>query len=360
MKPSDYYQQQVSARTLKHDVRQLDVIQQLDTLSSHVIAEYRARQHLLLKWWRRPQPIPGLYLWGSVGVGKTLLMDCFYQSLPFKQKKRQHFHQFMQDLHQRLKIFHSLKDPMSHLATELASETMVLCFDEFFVRDIADAMLLAGIMQGLLQQGVCLIATSNVPPEKLYENGLQRQNFLPTIRLLQQQTEVVAINTGKDYRRTFFQDAGVYYSPLNEQASHNMQKAFALHQTGFISTTPIKLLDREVSTIQHSQSVIWFDFISICGHPRCQADYLALIETYSVVLVSGVREILSHESDLIVNFIHLIDILYDAHVQLIISATVPAEQLYDNGRLQFSFQRTRSRLYEMQSQQYMDERKDQR
>jgi len=354
MTPSQRYKEKFTQKNFEVDELQQGIIKQFDDLHAALLESSRIRTSWLRRFFSPRKKISGLYLWGKVGVGKTMLMDCFYESLPFAQKKRVHFHGFMQDLHEQLKSLKHKSNPILYLAEQIARETWVLCFDEFFVHDIADAMLLGGMIRCLIENHVCLVATSNVPPDRLYEDGLQRQNFIPTIRLLQSALQVIHVSTMTDYRRNFFENAGVYYTPLNADSEKKMDKAFAVYQKGVVSHEPICLFERLISVKKRTQNVVWFDFETICGQPRCQADYLELAKAYKVVLISQVRKMQVAESDLIINFINLIDVFYDAGVKLILSAETLPQALYQQGRFSFSFQRTQSRLFEMQSQQYVE------
>jgi len=292
-------------------------------------------------------------LWGSVGIGKTFLMDCFYESLPFKNKLRLHFHSFMQHVHQALKKHQGEQDPLKNIAKELSQETLVICFDEFFVSDITDAMLLGRLLKALFLEGVSLVATSNVTPDELYKNGLQRSQFLPAIALLKQDTEVIHLQSVEDYRMRHLKEAGVFYTPLNDAARNNMEKSFnALTQGREIKTGVVIINGREIPIHKRAGDVIWFEFSALCTVPRSQNDYLEIAQQYRTVFISNVPVISEKEKDMICLFISMVDVFYDARVKLVISAEEPIDQLYNRGYMILEYTRTHSRLAEMQSSDY--------
>jgi cell division protein ZapE len=294
-----------------------------------------------------------LYIWGGVGIGKTLMMDCFFQSLPFKNKMRMHFHQFMQRVHNALTQHQGEADPLQAIASELSREAMVLCFDELFVSDITDAMLLGRLFKALFAKGVCLVTTSNVAPDDLYKNGLQRSQFLPAIELLKRYTHVIHMPAKMDYRLRHLQHAGVFYTPLNEETQEKMEHTFSvLAQGKKIISSPVIILNREIRIQKQADDVVWFEFKDICSVPRSQHDYLAISEKYKTVFISNIPIIQSSEKDTICLFISLVDVLYDARVKLVISAAEPVAQLYNRGYMIMEYTRTHSRLLEMQSLNY--------
>lgn len=347
MKPSELYQQKVASNEIQNDELQRDVLSKLDKVYEQI-----SNKKSLFSFYT---PSKGIYLWGGVGIGKTFLMDCLYDSLTIKKKQRMHFHNFMKAMHEKLNSYHSQKNPIQLVAKDILKETQVLCFDEFFVKDIADAMLLGGLLEELFKGDFCLIATSNVEPEKLYWRGLQRQNFLKTIKLIEDNTEVIYLNSQKDYRLHFLKREGVYYTPLNKQANNNMNKAFRLHSHGEEVVEPIKLYARNIEIIKRSENCIWFEFENICGVPRSQMDYIALSKQYKTVLVSDIKQITEKQVDLLTCFINMIDVFYDAKVQVIISAEVLPNEIYSGEKLKFEFERTKSRLEEMGSEAYFNE-----
>lgn len=352
MTPFEYYQQQVIDGFIKSDPIQLRVIEQLCALQTRLVNEQNERTGFF-RFWRKPHLMPGLYLWGGVGIGKTFLMDCFYHTLPFPQKMRMHFHQFMQMVHNQLTSHQGESDPLQVIATELANKTTVLCFDELFVSDITDAMILGRLFKALFSRGVCLVATSNVPPDDLYKNGLQRLNFLPAIALLKENTRVFHMESAMDYRLRHLQQAGVFYTPLNRDSRKKMEESFNTLTPGKITdSNPVIINDRPISVKKKTDEVIWFEFSEICSVPRSQKDYLGLAERYKVVFISDIPVITEREKDTICLFISLVDVLYDARVKLVISAAEPVEQIYIRGYMIMEYTRTHSRLLEMQSQDY--------
>lgn len=350
--PNDYYREQCEKGFITEDPQQLMALQHLLRVFNELIEENKKRTSLWAVF-RKPHLVKGLYLWGGVGIGKTFLMDCFYQTLPFQNKKRMHFHQFMQFVHNELKKYQGEKDPLQFVADDLTREAMVLCFDEFFVSDITDAMLLGRLLKILFERGVCLVTTSNAKPDDLYKNGLQRLNFLPAIAAIKANTEVVHITTEIDYRLRHLKEAGVFYTPLDEASRLNMEKSFAaLTQNEKVDSAPIIINDRSIRVKKKSKDVIWFDFIDICSVPRSQKDYLMIAEEFRVVCISDIPVIGEGEKDKIVLFINLVDVFYDARVRLVISAAEPVEQLYNRGYMIAEYTRTHSRLLEMQSMDY--------
>jgi cell division protein ZapE len=299
-------------------------------------------------------PVRGLYVWGTVGRGKTMLMDRFYEQLQVPYKMRRHFHRFMHDVHGELKLLGNLENPLEEVAERLAMRARVICFDEFFVNDIADAMILGTLFEALFRRGVTLVATSNVPPEQLYRDGLQRQRFLPAIALLQTHTRVVELGAGVDYRLRLLEQAEIYHCPLDEQAEKNLERYFQdIAPDSSERDVNLVLNNREVAVHRLAGDVAWFDFHAICGGPRSQEDYIELARCYQTVMISGIPQLTGDTEDEARRFIALVDEFYDRNVKLIVSAEVPLDDLYQGRKLEFEFQRTRSRLQEMQSREYL-------
>ena len=312
----------------------------------------------------------GLYFWGGVGRGKTYLMDVFYQCLPFEDKQRTHFHRFMRHVHSRLAVHKGVKNPLTVVAQELADEARVICFDEFFVTDITDAMILAKLLESLFELGVVLVATSNIEPQGLYENGLQRQRFLPAIALLEQHTEVVNVDGGVDYRLRTLSQAELYHWPLDAAADVSLASSFealapmlapmlaptlaALEGVGSDREGGIISINgRGFSYIKLCDDIIWLTFDQLCVQPRSQNDYLELAYEFHGLIVSNVPCLKPGMEDQARRFVNLVDVCYDANLKVIISAEVPLLELYAGGQLDFVFQRTLSRLQEMQSHEYL-------
>ncbi|ALM52127.1 cell division protein ZapE [Halomonas huangheensis] len=298
--------------------------------------------------------ISGLYFWGGVGRGKTYLVDTFYESLPFPHKMRTHFHRFMQRVHNELTHCKGEKDPLKLIAGKFADEARVICFDEFFVKDITDAMILANLLEALFERGVVLVATSNIVPDDLYRDGLQRARFLPAIDLLKRHCEVVNVDSGVDYRLRALERAEIFHSPLDDEADRELERSFrevAGHEGE--RNVPIEVNHRVLSAERLHEDVVWFDFLELCDGPRSQNDYIELAREYHTVLVSGVKRMSGATDDQARRFINMVDEFYDRGVKLLMSAEVPAEELYSGGKLEFEYQRTLSRLQEMQSREYL-------
>jgi cell division protein ZapE len=298
--------------------------------------------------------VSGLYLWGGVGRGKTYLVDAFYESLPFPEKMRTHFHRFMQRVHNELVHYRGEKNPLTLIATKFAAETRVICFDEFFVKDIADAMILANLLEALFERGVVLVATSNIIPDDLYKEGLQRARFLPAIDLIKRHCEVVNIDSGIDYRLRVLERAEIFHAPLDADAEKELARSFreiAGHEGE--EKVPLEINHRILHARRLHEDVIWFEFRELCDGPRSQNDYIELAREFHSVLVSNVTRMGAGTDDQARRFINMVDEFYDRGVKLLMSAEVPAEQLYEGGRLEFEFRRTLSRLQEMQSHEYL-------
>jgi cell division protein ZapE len=350
--PNDYYHEQVANGLITSDDQQLRALEYLQRLQQDLIAEEKHRAQLFA-FLHKPRIVKGVYLWGGVGIGKTFLMDCFFHTLPLPQKLRMHFHRFMQMVHDKLTAHQGEKDPLDVIAQELSKETLILCFDELFVSDITDAMLLGRLFKKLFDNGVSLVATSNLPPDDLYKNGLQRSRFLPAIELIKKNTDVVHIAAQVDYRLRHLQQAGVFYTPLNKFAAQSMETTFDnLTRGKTISKTPVIINERPIKIYKQAGDVIWFDFKDICTVPRSQHDYLTISKLYRTVLISDIPVIKENERDTICLFISLVDVLYDARVRIVISAAEPVDQLYNRGYMIMEYTRTNSRLLEMQSLDY--------
>jgi cell division protein ZapE len=310
-------------------------------------------------WWQRvlgstPASTRGLYLWGGVGRGKTYLMDCFYECLPLTAKRRVHFHRFMEDVHRGLKRYSDQRDPLVHVGQTLAEQAQVLCFDEFFVSDIADAMILAGLLSTMFDHGVTLIATSNVEPKNLYRDGLQRAKFLPAIDLLEQHARVLNVDGGTDYRLRILERAEIYHFPLDEAAWTSLEQSFRQLAPGDCQhSVVIHINGRPVEAIGVSEGVAWFQFDELCQKARGVSDYIELARRFNTVLLSNVPKMADGMNDPARRFIHLVDELYDRHVNLILSAECDVDQIYTGERLEFEFRRTASRLMEMQTHDYL-------
>ena len=305
----------------------------------------------LSRLFRRRAPVPGLYLWGGVGRGKTYLMDVFHQSLPFADKSRLHFHRFMQRVHRDLRALAGRSDPLDVVADRFAAQARVLCFDEFFVSDIGDAMILAGLLRGLFSRGVTMVATSNTAPERLYENGLQRRRFRPAIGLIERHTDVVHVGGETDYRLRVLRRDGLYRTDGDEGALRESFQALAHAAT--VENHELMVNDRPIIARCCSEDVVWFDFAAICDGPRSAEDYIELARLFATVVVDGVPVFDGRKEDQARRFISLIDEFYDRNVKVMLSAAAPVDDLYRGARLVAEFERTRSRITEMQSDAYL-------
>lgn len=298
--------------------------------------------------------VSGIYFWGGVGRGKTYLMDAFYESLPFSRKMRTHFHRFMLEVHERRRQYANVSDPIGRVAEEFAKKIRVLCFDEFFISDIADAMILGRLMEVLFQQGVTLIATSNIAPDGLYKDGLQRQNFLPAIALLKKSVSVINVDGDVDYRLRSLTLAEIYHSPCDAQAEKNLARYFAeIAPEPGLANAELLIHGRVIHSRRLADGVGWFDFNALCEGPRGNADYVEIARTHHTVLLSRVPQMTADMEDAARRFINLVDEFYDRAVKLIIAAEPAQTGLYAGHKLRFEFQRTLSRLQEMQSQEYL-------
>ncbi len=309
---------------------------------------------------QNPLQIKGLYFWGGVGRGKTWLIDSFFNTLPFSNKRRIHFHAFMQDIHEQLKTLPKTPDPLPILGKQIAQEFQLLCIDEFHVQDITDAMLLSGLLKALFAHGVVLVVTSNIPPDELYKNGLQRESFLPAIHLIKQHMQVFELNSKTDYRTLVLEKEGCYHSPLNPYNKNIMEQHFIMlsnhatihRQIIEINKRSIQVLGINHTSAKHPHSVIWFNFDELCNTARSSADYLYIAKQYTQILISNVYSMGEEKDDIAKRFVHLIDALYDNHCSLVICAETEPDELYHGRRLKISFPRTASRLKEMRSKLY--------
>ncbi len=313
-------------------------------------------------WWQRVfsprgtyHPLRGLYFWGGVGRGKTLLMDIFYQALPDSiARERTHFHSFMNRVHAQLRELDDIEHPLRKVASDIAAGTQVLCLDEFVVIDIADAMIVAGLLQSLFAEGVVLVTTSNAAPDQLYRDGLQRARFLPAIDMLQRHCEVVELDGQEDYRLRSLRQTDLYQVPHNADTDAAIRRYLDEH------VTPLQLEQRQLTINGRplqprfcAEDTVWFDFAELCETARSQDDYLELARFFNTLILTDIRQLSVADDDVARRFVLLIDVLYDHHVNLICSAAVNPEQIYQGKRLAFEFERTASRLVEMQSPQYL-------
>lgn len=358
LSPQQRYQQDLRQQGFVADDCQARAVEKLQALHERLISAGQAKRGLFTRLLgnRRAESVPGLYFWGGVGRGKTYLMDSFYESLPFQQKMRVHFHRFMRRVHRDLNRLKGQKNPLQLIAAGIADETRVICFDEFFVSDIGDAMILGGLMEQLFSRGVTLVATSNIMPERLYENGLQRQRFVPVIDLIKTHCEVMNLDGGTDYRLRALTRAQLYHWPFGEGAERAMAQTFdslVPNREEVRKQVFIEIEGRDIACRYIAEDVVWFDFGALCAGPRSQNDYIELAREFHAVLVSGVPVMGGERDDEARRFINMIDEFYDRNVKVAVSAETELPSLYGKGNLSFEFERTRSRLLEMQSQEYL-------
>ncbi len=296
----------------------------------------------------------GAWLWGGVGRGKTFVMDVFFDSLPFDARLRYHFHRLMYRVHGRLKSLDNVEDPLERVAAEFADQARVICLDEFFVSDIADAMILARLLDALFRRGLTLVATSNMSPEALYRGGLQRQRFLPAIGLIVANAEVVYFDSATDYRLRVLERAEIYHAPLDASADSNLARWFGeIAPDAGTAARPIEINGRDIPTRRRADGIVWFDFAALCDGARSQDDYIEIARAFQTVVLSAVPVLDEAHDDQARRFIALVDEFYDRKVKLIVSAAAPICDLYRGTRLLREFERTRSRLAEMQSHDYL-------
>lgn len=361
MQPSKHYEQLIQQGYIERDSQQQQMLVKLDALYEQLtepLSWTGCLRRSINRLLGRSLPPRGVYIWGSVGTGKSFLIDNFFNCLSFSDKLRMHFHHFMEVVHFSLTEYQGSRDPLRKIAADFARRTRILCLDELLVNDIADAMILAELFKNLLAQEVCLVFTSNTEPTKLYEKGLQRQRFLPAIALIETHCDVMEISSELDYRKRNFGHAKHYLTPLNEATDEQMRNYFLRYSGNHaMSSGMIEIHNRPIEVIAQSDKVIWFDFTKICSVPRSQKDYLAISESYRTVLVSDLPKFTPTDIARAQNFIHFIDILYDRNIRLIISAACPIDQLYTRGRLLMPFTRTQSRLMEMQALDWAQEAK---
>lgn len=335
------------------DPAQQQAVEKLEQLFAELIAFKHARRTRLHKLISRQAPPRGVYLWGSVGRGKTFLLDSFYQALPYRRKRRVHFHAFMREVHHRLDQLKGAEDPLQIIADDLATRNRVICFDEFHVSDIADAMILARLIGGLFERGIVFCVTSNYPPDGLYPNGLQRANFLPAIDLLKEKLEVVNLDGATDYRLRTLERIAVYHCPIEAGTESRLQASFDELSESRDERGALRIEARELPYYRRAGGIVWFNFQQICGGPRSQNDYLEIARRFHTVIVSGVPQLSPRNASEARRFTWLVDVFYDCRVKLILSASAPPDTLYVEGPMAQEFRRTASRLIEMQSHDYL-------
>ncbi|MBK6676471.1 MAG: AFG1 family ATPase [Rhodocyclaceae bacterium] len=343
----------LNARGIVADPAQLMAAMRLQQFYDELIAFKAARRTKLRKMLARPRLPRGVWFWGGVGRGKSFLMDCFFEAVPYRRKRRVHFHAFMREIHARLQASKHEADPLAGVAAQVAKETRLMCFDEFHVSDIADAMILGRLMQAMFEAGVLFCITSNYPPDGLYPNGLQRDRLLPTIALLNERLDVIRIDAGIDYRLRALEQADIYRVPADAAAEAQMMTTFSRIASGGGHVRPLVVAGRDLPVIHRAPGVVWFDFATLCGGPRSQNDYLEIAHNFHTVFLSDVPRMSRERASEARRFTWLVDVFYDHRVKLVATAECPAEALYTEGTQAVEFQRTVSRLIEMRSHEYL-------
>ena len=357
MTPRERYRDELARGVLLPDPAQAALVEELERVYRSFVAP--PERGLLDRLARRlgrqgPEPVRGLYVWGGVGRGKTHLVDLFIDAPRLDSKLRIHFHRFMQLVHGELNALAEREDPLRIVAHGIAARARVLCFDEFYVSDITDAMILGRLLAALFERGVTLVATSNIEPSKLYADGLQRARFLPAIELIERHTKVIRLDSGPDYRLRALERARTWFAPLGPDAERGLAECFrSLAPEHAGDDGALSILGRSVPVVRHAGGVAWFEFEMLCGGLRSVADYIEIARDFHTVVLSGVPVLDDDRRDPVRRFIHLVDEFYDRNVNLVVSAATGPDGLYRGRRLAEPFQRTRSRLVEMQSTDYL-------
>jgi cell division protein ZapE len=360
MTPLERYRAELARDGFEHDPKQEAVVHELQRIYEEFMARPQDRGGLFkhLRFTSRARaapPVRGLYLWGGVGRGKTHLVNEFYKSLAFPEKLRVHFHLFMQDLHGELKKLPATPDPVPLVAESLALRANILCLDEFHVTDITDAMLLGRLLTALFERGVTLVTTSNIPPDELYRDGLQRERFIPAIELIKENTRVICLDGDEDYRLRYLEHAEIYHSPLDAGADSSLRESFqGLRPEGVVEAGAIEIEGRPIQAVRYADGIAWFEFRTLCDEPRGTIDYIEISRCFHTVFIANIPKMGDDDKDKAARFIRLVDVLYDHNVNLVVSAdAVPSDLYISRSPLAFDFTRTQSRLEEMRSHDYL-------
>ena len=349
----DYYNQIVARRGYVSDDAQIAAVTRLQELYDEWVG-YKARRNTAIRRvFVKPDLPRGVYLWGGVGRGKSFLMDSFYLCVPLVKKRRVHFHHFMRDVHQALEELRGEEDPLKLLARDIADKYRLICFDEFHVNDIADAMILGRLLQHLFDKRVMLCMTSNYHPDLLWKDGLQRANFLPAIELIKGHLDVINVDAGVDYRRRALESAKVYHTPITAATRDALGAEFDRIAEVADESQTLDVEGRNIEFVRRAGGIVWFDFKALCGGPRSYTDYVDLVRRFHTIVLSDVPEMGPRQASEARRFTWLIDVLYDARVKLIVSAAVPVDKLYTQGALAHEFVRTVSRIEEMRTIDYL-------
>jgi len=347
------YEHNLEGRGFVADASQRRAVERLQRLFEEWKAYKARRKTPLRRMLVKPAPPRGVYLWGGVGRGKSFLMDAFYHCVPLVRKRRVHFHHFMRELHRELDEVKGTADPLAAVAERIAKRWRLICFDEFHVSDIADAMILGRLLEQVMERGVAFCMTSNYAPDELYPNGLQRHRFLPAIALIKSRLDVLQVDSGVDYRRLKMEKVRVYHWPLTEASEAALVTIFHELAAGEEDHHPLVIEGRRIPCRKRAGGLVWFDFNALCGGPRSYADYVELARQFHTVMVSGIPRMNSSNADVARRFTWLIDVFYDDRIKLVVSAAAEPEQLFTEGVHAAEFARTASRLHEMQSAEYL-------
>lgn len=350
----EFYEQALTQRGFIADAAQRHAVERLQQGFDEWVAFKAQRSSSFKRLINRPDVPRGIYLWGGVGRGKSFLMDSFYSVVPVVRKTRVHFHEFMRDVHRQLDELKNVADPLDDVAAQIAKKYRLICFDEFHVSDIADAMILYNLLTALFERGVSFVMTSNYQPDALYPDGLHRDRMLPTIALLKQHMDVLNVDAGNDYRKRVLEQLHVYHCPLNAASDQSLRDAYAKLADTADEDPRVRIEAREIRALRRAGGVIWFDFATLCGGPRSQNDYLEIANRFHTVVLSAIPAMSAGMSSEARRFTWLIDVFYDHKIKLVMSAAVPPEDLYTQGMLANEFHRTVSRIIEMQSRDYME------
>ena len=353
MNVQEYYQHALTERGFTSDPAQQLAVDRLQQAYDDWVNYKAQRSSAFKRLINRPDVPKGVYMWGGVGRGKSFLMDSFYSVVPVVRKTRLHFHEFMRAVHGQLDELKGVADPLDEVAKRIAKKYRLICFDEFHVSDIADAMILYNLLKALFDHGVSFVMTSNYEPSTLYPDGLHRDRMLPTIALLQDKLDVMNVDAGNDYRKRAMEQVQAYYTPLDAVSDKALRDAYAKVADTADEAPVVHIEKREIRALRRAGGVIWFDFATLCGGPRSQNDYLELASQFHTVVLSGIPAMSAGQASEARRFTWLIDVFYDHKVKLIMSAAVEPEELYTQGQLANEFHRTVSRIIEMQSREYM-------
>ncbi|MDE2594767.1 MAG: AFG1 family ATPase [Burkholderiales bacterium] len=357
MSVTQLYEQSLAERGYKADAAQLQGIAALQRCQDEWAGYKSQRSNALTKMLRYPNLPRGVYMYGGVGRGKSFIMDCFFHAVPLQRKTRLHFHEFMREVHRQLHELKGVADPLEVLAKRMARRHRLICFDEFHVADVTDAMILHRLLDAMFRHRMSIVTTSNFHPDELYPNGLHRDRILPAIELLKSQLEVINVDSGTDYRRRTLELANLYLTPLTPEVDQQMTQIFERLAEMADEDPALNIEHRVLKAKRRAGGVVWFDFQTLCGGPRSQNDYLELASRFHTIMLSDVPHMPVRLASEARRFTWLVDVLYDRKVKLVVSAEVAPEQLYTEGPLAHEFPRTVSRLNEMQSKEYLSEEK---